>query len=213
MNTLLQARERRLLFNRGLELLIIVVLIIALFYFRELIHSKRVMVYQLQRQLDEAPQYAAQQVSLRTELEKSAHDIVRIESLLVRREALGDFVSLLEKQARQNRVTLRVPDIKEEMVLSAEGKPVAATGPYRDIRLQVTATGEPNDLLQLLHQLEHLPHAVRLPAWSITTTNTAVLLDLRPQAPVIGPDGKEVPVVAPGGLLEATMILTIRQDS
>lgn len=144
---------------------------------------------------------------LKDELALRQHDINRILAFVPERQALGDVVGALERVAKQGELIFLVPDVKEEVKLDEKGEPVEPTGPLREVRLHLVASGAPEETLRWLHAVEHQPYLLTVVNWSFATA----LEQARPGVGVAGPSS------GPAGLnsekeLEERRVGTIEAD-
>ena len=144
---------------------------------------------------------------LKDELALRQHDINRILAFVPERQALGDVVGALERVAKQGELAFLVPDVKEEVKLDEKGEPIEPTGPLREVRLHLVASGAPEETLRWLHAVEHQPYLLTVADWSFATA----LEQARPGVGVAGPAG------GPSGLnsekeLEERRVGTVEAD-
>lgn len=198
---------RTLALNRLVEVVVVILMIIGHVWLWSQVVEERNAMYEQQRQIEEAPQRAAQQVALGSQLELFQHDINRIQNLLLQRSAVGSFVGVIEQQGRLHGVRLTVPDIVEEKVRGENGQEVVKASSFPEVRFTVLASGDPIQLVQLLHALEHLPYVIRLANWNISTNPAVVPAELRQEVPAAVDAAVSTPVAA--GYLEADLIVTL----
>lgn len=161
-----------------------------------------------QARVDAAPQAQSEYIQLQQSLERYHHDLQRVTALLTPAEAVGDLVGQLEREAAAHRITMRIPDIKEEVKLDDSGQPVVSTGPFQEVRVTMLAVGEPVNLLSFVHAVEHLPVVLRFAGWELTVSRTAAARAIvpTPVPPEITPTPEADDRRA---VLQATMIVTL----
>lgn len=158
-----------------------------------------------QHHIDQEPYAVLQRSAQQGELKKLESRLGQLERLVPPREKVGDMVTLLERVAREKNIRIIIPDIKEEVVIGKDNKPVRSDGRYLDIRLTVKGSGNPADLLSFLYHVEHMPYVLHVPVWRVTTDYSAL-----PAALIVRPPAESPAVPAPReGLLEASVVLTI----
>lgn len=166
---------------------------------RQLIASRRsALAHQPSQQLSV--------VSLQSELNRRQEDLRRLRQYLISRDGLDGFVSRLEAEAKRTQVELVIPTVAE--------RADDAIGTLLDVEFRLTASGQPEQLLQFVHRVELLPYLLSLESWSIKT-DVATL----PAGSLINAIGLDqaaapsTPPVQPTGQLEALVILAITRQS
>lgn len=191
----------------GVEPAIMVGLLLGLWFGWQELQQLRQQVSEAQRTVENIPQQLLEQDDIASELKKQATRLQQLEKFLPRREAIGEVVAAIESLARQNGVSVIVPDVKEEIRYGRDNKPIPVTGRYLDVRLIVQGYGDPTKLMTFLYGMEHLPYLLRIPDWKISTDFLVVPAALS----VSPPEGTASPE-RPAGLLEAGVVLTITRD-
>ncbi len=154
----------------------------------------------------------AHMTELKDELAYRQHDINRILAFVPERQALGDVVGALERAAKQWELTFLVPDVKEEVKLDEKGEPIEPTGPLREVRLHLVASGAPEETLRWLHAVEHQPYLLTVVDWSFATALEQVRPGVGVVGPASGPSGLSSGAGGEGqrvGTVEADVIVTI----
>lgn len=206
---------RRALLHRIGEALLAIIIIVGIWYFWRFIQTERVNLQQKRQLLEKGPNQQVTQQQLKETLQKHDHDLQRVKALLLPKESIGDFVSVLEQKGKLSQVQLEVPLIAEDQKFDENHQPIPQTGPYVDVRLEVVAAGDPPQLVQLMHRIENLPYIVRVLSWDIHTLKPGEVPTLAVVAPATGPMGGVVtPTSTPKttGQLKATLLLTMQQE-
>lgn len=149
---------------------------------------------------------------LKDELALRQHDINRILAFVPERQALGDVVGALERVAKQGELIFLVPDVKEEVKLDEAGQPIEPTGPLREVRLHLVASGAPEETLRWLHAVEHQPYLLTVVDWSFATALEQARPGVGVAGPSSGPSGSNNETELEKrrvGTVEADVIVTI----
>lgn len=151
----------------ALEILLVISLAAGIVWLWRGLQELKFSVWKAQEQLNEIPVEEARTAAVENELAKRALDIERVRAFLVTREQIGDVVGEIESIARQYSVNVVVPEIEEVQKFDESGNPVEPSGPVRDVRLNLVATGHPKQLVQFLHAVEHMSRILYLEAWRL----------------------------------------------
>lgn len=169
----------------------------------------------LQRQTQQAavvPDVTFQERSLAATVAAHAHDVARIQSYLPTQDALPNVIAVLEETAVGRQVHIQVPDISAVEEVDENGEPVASPGPYHTVRLTVHGTGQPEGLLQFLHDLEHMPYVLTVAEWQLQAAAPTAVSALSVRAPTaLTASGTPEPV--PTSQMTAMLLLTVRDPS
>lgn len=194
---------------RAGESLLALILIVGISYGVGLLKAERAAVLAAQQQLEQAPELLTQDRDAQKDLEKHGHDIARIRTLFVQREAVDVFLSVIEAEGKKHGVDVLITDIQEEEKFGKDKKLIPQQGPYIDVSVTIKAAGDPIQLLEYLHTLEYLPYVLRLATWSLGSGTIFLPPGLAISAPRTVSEDSEV--ATPQGLLETKLVLTIFQ--
>lgn len=127
----------------------------AVFTVREVRHE----VYRYDQTLGRLPEKRLKILALESSLNERRHDVERLRSFVVQRDAVGEVVGLLQANAGKRGIDLRVLKIEEDEEPAAGFFPAA--------RLQISGFGRPERLLEFLHEVEHAPYLLDWEKWRI----------------------------------------------
>lgn len=192
---------------RAGEILLLIALAAAAVLAYGRVLNSRQKVELLKAAVEQAPERVAQQEKLKAELALYDTSIRGASALAPAEAEMPVILDWIERTSARYGVKTQVPGITEEVKRDDNGKAIPWTGPLKEVRLLVLATGEPVQLLRLLDGLEQMPFLLRVKAWRIkaeaeTGGNLALVA---PAAP-----GEEALPLKPLGSLEVTLILSLR---
>lgn len=208
---LLQTWSQPLFLYRIIEAVVAVALVVALSVLWQDVARRQGTILEAQQRLKNEPARISQTATVKKDLASFRDDIARLEGLVLSREMIGTLVGTLEAEAARTRVLVRVPEISEEVTLNEKRQPILATGPLRDARLTLEASGKPENLLVFLHAVEHVPYLVRVTEWSIQAQAATAAPTVNVLIPP-DPDGTTVPSTPVDGELTATVLVAIKND-
>lgn len=206
-----QSVLRRLLIRRLLECLLLLVLVGACFLAYREVYKARLALEEEQLRLVSQPKYLQHLSTLRGDLRGRSTDIERILQLVVDGADIVNFIAHLEETATNHDILLEVPSIVEVQEQNAEGQPIESTGPFRAIQLTISGQGEPSDLLEYIHKLEHDQRLVAVPVWEISTDVSSGVALSQTQARAVG-DEERVVEPAVSSKLQAEFILVVHNE-
>ncbi len=140
-----------------------------------------------------------------SDLVKYHQGIATVQDIVIARDDLVKVVTAIEGEAARASVAVTIPLVAEQKKVDENGVPIANSGSTFDVRLQISATGDPVKLLQFAQAVEHLPYLLTLSTFKMQTT-TANQNSLVANSP-----DKTAPVTAASGQLEADLIITVMQ--
>ncbi len=153
--------------------------------------------------LEKNPDNLIYSSAARAELAKRQLDIQRIKSYVPERNAVAGVVTAMEQEGTKQSVVLKVTDIGEELVTNAAGQPEVASGPIQNVRIKITAVGKPENLVQLLYSVEHMPYLLHLVSWELVYKPQETAQGSQAQAPV----DDRLPAATTDAALQADIIL------
>lgn len=158
-------------------------------------------------ELGAAPNVTTQQATLEASLLEHGHDIGRIQAYILPKDAVVNFITVLEQTATARGVQVRIPGLEVEEKKDDSGQVVPSSGPYEDVRVTIQATGTPEVLLQFVHDLEHLPYLLAVDEWQVTAASPVTLSPIGARAPAA--PGQEEAEAQPSGQLDASLLLKV----
>lgn len=165
--------------------------------------------YRQDRDLSGDTRSSPEAIALRTKLKARQSDLDHLRQLTPASSHIDDIVTAIEQEAQKRRVVAEVIDIVPLETRPRRGTPQPSPSPLRDslvdIRLSIAASGQPTDLLSLLHALEHLPYLTRLVTWQVSTVAPAGGPAVTGQAP----DSAALPSA---GQMTADIVITLRYE-
>lgn len=199
---------------RVLEVVAILLLAAALWWLAGMVGDVRRELARRHATLARVPQRVAALAGAQATLEARTHDIERLEAFTVSRQGLGQVIAAMEEAAGRRQVDLEVTRVQEVTVEGPAGEEVASLeGPLADVRLAVVAIGKPEQLLQFIHELEHLPYLLTIPSWLLTAQAGPAAQGEAGSAPVGGVVSGPIAPPLEAGRLEAELILSIAYES
>ncbi|MBI1833601.1 MAG: hypothetical protein HYR90_02125 [Candidatus Andersenbacteria bacterium] len=150
-------------------------------------------------ELEQTPLRLLESASRAADLSRREFDISRIQHLLVPRNQIVDVVSAIEAQAKRHQVEVSIPEIVE----SEE-----AGGVIQDITVRVSVDGNPENIVDFSHSVEHLPYLLNVERWSLSTRSFAV-----PQSAAQAPTSRTTEVTAITGHAEIEIIVVVSNTS
>lgn len=204
---------RRILLYRLADVSIIVTLLVASAAGFMNTKAARATAEQAQFLLANRPQILLRLSTAQGELRDRAHDLERIFKLVKNSQDIVVFIEDLETAAREQRIVLEFPVINEVPGLIESDQNVPLHGPFRAISLTISAYGEPEDLLQYIHDVEHGQHLVALSEWHINAKPAAVPVAIS-SALAVRESGEEAePALSAASQLDATLILVVHNEN
>jgi len=199
---------RQLVIWRAGEAVLVVALVVVIAVLGSRIQDARRQTNERYVVLEQSLGSVAHGTWLREELSRREHDINRIKTFVPERQSLGDVVDALERSAERLGVAVTVPQVKEEVKEDEEGNPIVPTGPLRDIRLRLVASGAPDKTLRWLHAVEYQPYLLTMVSWRFVTGEAK---NVQPGVGVPAPAGESSGEVAAQRMstVEAEIIVTI----
>ena len=157
--------------------------------------------------LEQLPENARALEEVQRSYESQTKALEAISALVPVREEIGQLVTLFERTARENDVTLQIPEVLEQLPRDERGKELEQTGPLAEVSVRFKASGSPTDVLVWLYAIEHLPYLLQPVEWKLTLGES-----LQPgfTAPLADPTGETTSTDS--ALLEGRLILTIQND-
>ena len=200
-------RVRQLLVRRLVELVGVLVVAAAAVVVHGQAKDARGEAWQAVHTLEQLPENTRQLEAVRRTYEEQADTLETISALVPAREEIGRLITVFERSARENDVTLQIPEVLEQVLRDERGKELEWTGPGAQVSIRFRASGSPNDVLVWLYAVEHLPYLLRSVEWRLTLGES-----LQPGfvPPAEGPGGETPP--SDSALLEGRLILTIQND-
>ena len=189
--------------------LILLGVVIVCFWAWKAVHTQKIAMFQVQKALNELPERITGQAALKSELDRHKHDIERLYKYTPTRDEVNEFVNELENEAKKRKVKISIQDFIEDKKLDENGNPIEDAGPLRDVYVKGMATGSPEQLVALIHALEHMPYLVRLSEWDLKALaqgNSGVTV-----ANIPADDTTVQPQEVPGQLF-FTLILALRYE-
>lgn len=158
-----------------------------------------------EQELLQLPEVEAKTLATQTDIAKRQLDIQRIEAFLLTKDQLAGMVGEIVAAGAVRGVRVEVPTVEEKPILDDSGKVKPPRGPAYEVRLKITATGKPKDLVGFLYELEHLQRLTYFESWRLDAGETTA----RNQAAALGE--------APGtgalhALLLADLIVAVRLE-
>lgn len=160
---------RQLIIWRVGEAVLVVALVVVVIILSSRIQNARRRTSERYVALEQNLGSVAHKTELKEELLQREHDISRIKALVPERQKLGEVVDALERSAEQLGVAVTVPQIREEIKEDEKGNPIVPTGPLREIRLRLVASGAPDKTLRWLHAVEYQPYLSTMVDWRFVT--------------------------------------------
>lgn len=118
--------------------------------------------------LEQLPQRLMHASLLQVELDEYERDVERLRRYIVASEELIEVVADIESEGIKYNIDVHVSDLQKELVLDEKsGKLVEPNGPLQDVRVHVTVSGSPEDIVAFLHGMEHLPYLLRVVSWKV----------------------------------------------
>lgn len=146
---------------------------------------------------------AAQDVSLRDELSRRAHDVERIERMVPQPDALDAVLTALEAEA-----------VRYHVEVTATAGEAGAEEESRALVLvpfAITASGEPTDLVRFMHAAEHLPYLVGFSSFSLTVVQRDVAAGALLGPAGLPPGFREAEQTESRGELSAELQVAVRE--
>lgn len=203
---------RQLVIWRAGEAALTLILISVVIFLSWRIQDARRQIAERYITLEQNLKGMSRMTELEDELAWRQHDINRILALVPERQALGEVVSAMERAAEQEELAFLVPDVKEEVKFNDKGERIEPTGPLREVRLHLVASGAPEETLRWLHAVEHQPYLLTVVNWSFTTAWEQARPGGGVAGPASGPAGLNSEKELEGqrvGTVEADVIVTI----
>lgn len=202
---------RRLVIWRGIELVVLLAIVGACFWAYRVVYKMRVALEEEQLRLVEQPQYLQHFSALRGDLRGRSSDIERILALVIDGGDIVSFIAHLEETAKSFDVSLEVPSIVEVPERDETEQLIEASGPFRSIQLTIKGLGEPANLLEFIHKLEHDQQLVALPEWEISTDAGSEAAFRQTYGLVVGGEGSAMEPESPS-VLSAELILVVHNE-
>ncbi len=138
---------------------------------------------------------------LQVELDEYASDVEKIQGYVVGSEELIDVVADIESEGERHGVSIHVSDLQKELVIDEKsGRLTEPPGPFIDVRVTIEISGDPENIVTLLHGIENLPYLLQIVSFSVNvdtlSTSGAVFVGNAPseseevQEPVYGASGE-----------------------
>lgn len=166
------------------RMIVLIVLGAGLFFGHTYVADVRAERAKAIRELEATPDRLLETARQRADLNRREADLSRIEKLLVPRSEVVSIVARIEQEATVRGLTIAVPAIEEIKMVNNRGVEVETGGPARDVRLEISISGSPDQIIAFVHSVEHLPYLLFVESWRLT--------NLLPQ----GEDPEEPPVSA-----------------
>lgn len=144
------------------------ILAVGLFFGHKYVLSLRDERALATNELEAAPERLLESARQRADLSRREVDIGRVERLLVPRSEVVAIVARIEQEATARGLTIAVPAIEEIRTVNAQGEEVESAGPARDVRLEISVDGPPEQIVAFVHSIEHLPYLLHLESWRLT---------------------------------------------
>ncbi len=203
------ATVRQHIIHRIVEVVVIVFLAIGVIYFYNSVVKIRSDNLISLRQYEQAPTELLHQADVKNKLREYSNEINQITALVPTNEGVGDFISLLEKEAKARDIVINIPEVTEESQRNELNEIVPWTGPFKVIRFSISGRGNHLNLLKWLHTIENTPYLVRIISWKVETVQQKSSPNfIAPVAPGASGDDK---TQAPASL-QAHILLTILND-
>lgn len=207
---------RRAFMAGGLELLLLFCMSAALVWLGWSIQGARREMVQRERRAERVFEQVGEVAALSAELEARGGALRDVAALVPAERDIGSVVALLEREAVNRGVTLRVPLVEEVQPRETEaaGEQPAGPGELRDVRLQLVVSGEAKSVASFFRAVEHLPYLLRVAAWELTVAEvlpSGSVANLPAQGPL---DGQREPEAASlGAELTLDVWLSVLNDS
>lgn len=137
-------------------------------YVAPLLERVRLEFFKQQLATETVLQTRVQAAALTAEFGKRAHDLERVDALLLQRDNFADLITMLEGQALRYEVSMRVPRITEAADEKQAEEKLHGGRALEDVHVQVVASGSAEDLLRFLYAVDHLPYLLTVPTWELT---------------------------------------------
>jgi hypothetical protein len=118
--------------------------------------------------------------AIRMELEKRSHDIDRIKSFVLKRDSVGDYITVLENEAARRGLDLRIPSVEEEVIIDDNGKVVEPKGDLKQVRMELSVSGGAEELLGFLSAVEYQSYLAGVASWDLVTGNDVAAVGSAP---------------------------------
>jgi Tfp pilus assembly protein PilO len=150
--------------GEGLLILILAASVVWLWWWVE--KAQRVA---MEKKLDlaQVPAAAVRMAALRGQLAERSNDIERLREYVPTRREIGEVVNGLGELGEGFGLEIRVVSVKEEVLVDEKGKEREPEGPLRLVRFVIVGVGPPEELLEFLHSVEHLPYLLAVPEWKV----------------------------------------------
>lgn len=166
------------------------------------LRQQRTRLLQQEEELAHVPESQVRQTATQAEIAKRQFDIDRISAFVVPEQQLGNVVETLEKAGQDRAVRLELPTVEKKDSLDEAGNIVPTAGPIREVRLKLVGTGNPKNLLALVHDIEHMQLLTYFESWRIDASEQAA----RNQAAALGAEASPADLA----LLTADLIVAVR---
>jgi len=150
-----------------LKIVFLILLGVGLPYLHFLAGDLKSAVADKRLQLERGPDDVVYASAAKADLAKRQLDLRRIGQYMPDRGSLVPVVTAIEQEGGKRNVSVKVTDISEELTVNAAGQPIPASGPVQNIRIKVSAVGEPEDILQALYNIDHLPYLLYVASWDL----------------------------------------------
>jgi len=156
-----------------------------------LIQNERGRILKQRLVLEESLMSAVRLVELQDQLSENVKAVEQIESMAPSEDEIGSVIEVMEREARELGIILRIPTIREENEFDENGDLVEPTGNLRSIRIKVDARGEPVALMRFMHEMEYLPYLIGIVAFSFESKGSEVAEPVVVNAPTGGAPGDD----------------------
>lgn len=119
--------------------------------------------------LEQGPVDTLEMLTMETELTRRHDDIEKVKSYIVERDQLVQVISYAEERAQARNISIEVPAINERILIDpATGVEIPPSGIFQDLEIDLQATGNPDNIVDFLYDLEHSPYLLQLQSWNVS---------------------------------------------
>jgi hypothetical protein len=157
-----------------------------------------------QHQLDLAPQEEVQTIKMKKELVSSQNTFLDLQKMIVSSDGLPDVITAISSAAASSGVTAQVPQVAQDIGKNAQPVGGLPTDTLQNVRMHISASGNPTSLILFLYKIEQLPYLLYIASSTIDTTHQVSLSSFFSVAPT----DKAAPPAVQGSSLEADIVIT-----
>ena len=191
-----------------LKLVLIIVFAIGVYYLRLHNVDLRTEIALGRKQIELSPNEATAVSVIERELKDSQERLEPIFQVAPDRDSLVGVVADIANLGVTYDVKVAVPKIREFEQLDEKGNIIEQKGVLLPVRLDISASGDPEKLVEFFHAVETLPYALYFESWNITALADAVSQQFASTTPT----GGEVPEIPPSSF-SGVVVLQISSAS